>query len=288
MRIVTSIQEMQALMLALRQKPGCRIGLVPTMGCLHEGHLSLVREVARRGCVPVVSVFVNPLQFGPAEDFSRYPRPFEEDCRLCEREGVAYLLAPPPESMYPAGHSVFVEETRLSQGLCGASRPGHFRGVTTVVTQLFQIVQPHLAAFGRKDAQQARIIQHLAACLSIPVEVLICSIVREADGLAMSSRNRYLSPEERRQALCLAEALSRVAALYRAGDRGAAGWIRVMEAGIRARPLASLDYAAVVDFENLRPVEVAGPGTLVALAVRVGKTRLIDNLLVTADGEPAL
>ena len=288
MRVITSIQEMQALMLARRGQGGAPIGLVPTMGCLHEGHLSLVREVVRRGCFPVVSLFVNPLQFGPAEDFSRYPRPFEEDCRLCEQAGVGVVLAPPPEAMYPAGHSVYVDETRLSQGLCGASRPGHFRGVTTVVTKLFQIVQPHVAAFGRKDAQQARIIQHLAACLSIPVDVLICPIVREPDGLALSSRNRYLSPEERRQALCLSEALSLAAALYRGGERRAGEWIRVMEAHIRTCPLASLDYAAVVDFENLQPVETAGPGTLAALAVRVGATRLIDNLLITADGEPAL
>jgi pantoate--beta-alanine ligase len=258
------------------------------MGCLHEGHLSLIREVVRRGCLPVVSLFVNPLQFGPAEDFARYPRPFEADCRMCEAEGVAYILAPPAEAMYPEGHSVFVEETRLSRGLCGASRPGHFRGVTTVVTKLFQIVQPHLAAFGRKDAQQARIIQHMAACLSMPVEVLICPIVREPDGLAMSSRNRYLSPDERRQALCLSEALAGAAGLYRAGERRASVWIRAMEERVGQVPGAVLDYAAVVDFGSLEPVAAAGPGTLAALAVRIGKTRLIDNLLITADGEPAL
>jgi pantoate--beta-alanine ligase len=288
MRVITSIPEMQGLMLAIRRQPGRRIGLVPTMGCLHAGHLSLVRDVAQRGCIPVVSVFVNPLQFGPAEDFSRYPRPFDDDCRLCEREGVDYLFAPPPDAMYPPGHSVFVEETQLSRGLCGASRPGHFRGVTTVVAKLFQIVQPDVAAFGRKDAQQARIIQHMAACLSIPVDVLVCPIVREPDGLAMSSRNRYLSPEERRQALCLVEALRRLGALYQAGDRRSAEWIRIMTECVRSCSMATVDYAAVVDYENLEPVETAGPGTLAALAVRIGKTRLIDNLLITADGEPAL
>lgn len=288
MRIVTSMAEMQSLMLALRAGSGRRIGFVPTMGCLHEGHLSLVREVARRGCIPVASIFVNPLQFGPAEDFDRYPRPFERDCRMCEEAGVEYLLAPEPAEVYPPGHSVFVEETRLSRGLCGAARPGHFRGVTTVVTKLFQVVQPHVAAFGRKDAQQARIIRHLVECLSMPVEVLICPIVREADGLAMSSRNRYLTPDERSQALCLHEALSRAAALYRAGERRASVWTGEMAAIVGRRPLAALEYAAVVDYGTLEPVEQAGPDTLAALAVRVGRTRLIDNLLVTAAGEPVL
>lgn len=288
MRVVQTISEMQEAMLALRRRPDCRIGFVPTMGCLHEGHLSLIREVRRRGCVPVVSIFVNPIQFGPSEDFSKYPRPFEADSDLCRREGAEFLFAPSPEAMYPAGDSVFVEETRLSNGLCGASRPGHFRGVTTVVTKLFQIVQPHLAAFGRKDAQQARIIQHMAACLNIPVEVLVCPIVREADGLALSSRNRYLSPAERAEALCLVQALRDAAALYNGGERTSDRLIAAMEKRIAGGSLARLEYAALVDYGSLQPVKTAGPGTLFALAVRVGTTRLIDNMLITAAGEPAL
>lgn len=288
MRIVRSIQEMQDTMLDLRIRQQCRLGLVPTMGCLHEGHLSLVREVRSRGCLPVASVFVNPIQFGPREDFARYPRPFGEDCRLFEQEGVEYLFAPSPEEMYPPGFSVYVEETSLSSGLCGASRPGHFRGVATVVTKLFQIVQPHVAAFGRKDAQQARIIAHLAACLNMPVEISICPIVRESDGLAMSSRNRYLSAAERVQAVGLVEALRAAAALYRNGETRVPALIRVMEQALRRHPLAIPEYVSVVDYASLQPVETAGPLTLFALAVKLGATRLIDNLLISVDGEPVL
>jgi pantoate--beta-alanine ligase len=288
MRIVRSIPDMQETMLALRARPERRLGLVPTMGCLHEGHLSLVREVRRRGCLPVASLFVNPIQFGPHEDFSRYPRPFEADCRLFEQEGVEYLFAPSPDEMYPAGASVFVEETSLSQGLCGASRPGHFRGVATVVTKLFQITQPHVAAFGRKDAQQARIIAHVTACLNMPVEIAICPIVREPDGLAMSSRNRYLTSGERAQAVGLVEALSEAAVCYRNGETRAAALIRVMEQSLRRHPLVIPEYVSIVDYRSLQPVETAGPQTLFALAGKVGATRLIDNLLISADGEPVL
>lgn len=288
MRIIRSIPEMQNAMLALRARGDCRLGLVPTMGCLHEGHLSLVRAVRDKGCLPVVSLFVNPIQFGPREDFSRYPRPFEQDCRLCEQEGVDTLFAPSPEEMYPAGSSVFVDETRLSAGLCGASRPGHFRGVATVVTKLFQITQPHLAAFGRKDAQQARIIAHLTASLNMPVEIAICPIVREAGGLAMSSRNRYLSPDERAQALGLVSALREAADLYRNGERLAPALIRAMAETLGRHPQVVPEYVAMVDFESLQPVETAGPSTLFALAAKVGATRLIDNLLINGAGEPVL
>lgn len=289
MRMIRSVREMQQAMLALRrEQPDCRIGLVPTMGCLHEGHLSLIREVRRRGCLPVLSLFVNPLQFGPQEDFARYPRTFEEDCRMAEAEAVAILFAPDAESMYPSGSSVFVEETALSRGLCGATRPGHFRGVATVVAKLFQIVQPHAAAFGRKDAQQVRIVEHMTACLNMPVEIVTCPIVRERDGLAMSSRNRFLNPEERVQALCLVEALRDAAALYTHGERRSGEMIRAIQARLRGCSRAVPEYVAAVDYRTLQPVETAGPLTLIALAVRVGSTRLIDNLLITADGVPDL
>lgn len=287
MRLVCSISDMQNIALDLRRQ-GRRIGLVPTMGCLHEGHLSLVREVIRRDCLPVVTLFVNPLQFGPREDFSKYPRPFEADSRLCEREGVAFLFAPEPGAMYPEDHSVFVEETRLSSGLCGASRPGHFRGVTTVVTKLFNITQPSVAIFGRKDVQQARIIEHMAACLNVPVDIVVAPIVREPDGLAMSSRNRYLTPDERAQAVGLVDALREAAALYTQGETRADRLIRRMEERLRLRPLATPDYVSVVDYRSLQPIEEAGPLALMALAVRIGGTRLIDNLLINANGEPDL
>lgn len=279
---------MQELMARHRARGGARIGFVPTMGCLHAGHLSLIREVVQRGLFPVVSIFVNPLQFGPSEDFGRYPRPFDQDRRLCEETGVACLFAPSPDEMYAAGPSVYVDEGDLSLRLCGASRPGHFRGVLTVVAKLFNIVQPHVAVFGRKDAQQARLIEVMVESLNIPVELVVAPIVREADGLAMSSRNRYLSAEERREALCVYAALSEAASLYRAGERAASRAIESMASRIGDSPRASVDYIAVVDYRSLCPVEVVGPGTLYALAVRIGGTRLIDNMLIRPDGEPAL
>jgi len=289
MRVIRSIPEMRAALAEARRDPACRIGLAPTMGCLHEGHASLIRELRRRGCLTVVSLFVNPTQFGPSEDFSRYPRPFDADCRLCDQEGAAFVFAPDAAAMYPPGSdTVFVEETALSRGLCGASRPGHFRGVATVVTKLFQIVQPHVAVFGRKDAQQACVLERVTAGLNMPVEIVVCPIVREPDGLALSSRNRYLTPEERIQARCLVEALREAAARVKRGERQAAGLVAAMEACLRARPLARPDYLAVVDARTLEPVPEAGPSTLVALAVRVGGTRLIDNLWINEAGEPIL
>jgi len=287
-RLVRSVRDMQEAMLALKRHPGVRIGLAPTMGCLHEGHYSLIRELLRRECLPVVSLFVNPAQFGPGEDYSRYPRTFDADCAGCEREGAAFVFAPEAEAMYPPGHSVFVEETTLSRGLCGASRPGHFRGVATVVTKLFQIVRPEVAAFGRKDAQQARIIAHVTAGLNMPVEIAVCPIVREPDGLALSSRNRYLGPAARAQAVCLSEALREAAGMYLNGERNAAALTAAMEARIRARPLAVPEYLAVVEDATLQPVAEAGPFTFIALAVRVDGTRLIDNLWINAAGAPIL
>ena len=288
MRLVRSIRDMQEAMLELKRRSARRIGLAPTMGCLHEGHLSLIRALRDRDCLPVVSLFVNPTQFGPGEDFSRYPRTFDEDCRQCEREGAAFVFAPDAASMYPEGCSVYVEETVLSRGLCGASRPGHFRGVATVVTKLFQIIQPDVAVFGRKDAQQARIIARVGAGLNMPVEIVVCPIVREPDGLALSSRNRYLSPAARAQAVCLVEALRAASDLYLKGERSAAALTGAMEARIRARPLARPEYLAVVEEATLQPVNEAGPSTLIALAVRVDGTRLIDNLWINAAGEPVL
>lgn len=288
MEIIRSVSEMQGRMLALRREGACRIGFVPTMGCLHEGHLSLVREVCRRRHIPVVSIFVNPLQFGPREDLARYPRPFDDDCRLCLAEGVQYLFAPSAETMYPPGNAVFVEETDLSARLCGASRPGHFRGVTTVVAKLFHIVQPHLAVFGRKDAQQARIIQAMVASLNMPIEIVVAPIVREPDGLAMSSRNRYLSPAQRGQALCLVESLREAARLIEAGRRDRESLLGAVRQAIGTRGEAVIDYVELVDWSTLRPVQDAGPDSMLAMAVRIGETRLIDNLVINSAGRPDL
>ncbi len=290
MRIITSPDALQATALDLR-RAGRSIGLVPTMGCLHAGHLSLVglarrapAASARRGRRAVIlSLFVNPTQFGPGEDFERYPRTFARDCGLCERAGVDIVFHPSPESMYPGEPTVVVEETAMSRGLCGASRPGHFRGVLTVVAKLFNLALPDVAVFGQKDAQQLRLIQRLARDLNFPVRVIPAPIVREPDGLAMSSRNRYLSPAERRRALCLVRALQLARRLYRGGERDADRITAAMAEAIGGTPAVQIDYVRVVDDATLRPVRRIKNPILVALAVRVGKTRLIDNLRLPDD-----
>lgn len=279
MDIIRTVEGMRERVSAARRK-GQRIGFVPTMGYLHEGHMSLVRTARERSDVVVVSIFVNPTQFLPGEDLARYPRDFERDRGLCEREGVAVIFAPGPEGMYTAGHSVFVDEQKLAAGLCGASRPGHFRGVLTVVAKLFNIVQPDVAVFGQKDAQQARLIQRMVEDLNFPVEIVIGPIVREPDGLAMSSRNKYLSAGERQDALCLVQSLGLARDLYGRGVRDAAGIREAMAAHIARFPSASVDYIEAVDYDTLTPVNDLRGKVLIALAVRVGKTRLIDNAIL--------
>lgn len=259
---------------------GRLIGLVPTMGALHEGHLSLVRA-AKQQCHPVVvSIFVNPAQFGPNEDLARYPRQLEKDRALLEELRVDYLLAPPAAEVYPHGFCTYVHVEGLSSVLEGRSRPGHFRGVATVVLKLFGIVQPHFAYFGRKDAQQARLIRRMVADLNLDTEVVVCPIVREPDGLAMSSRNAYLKPEERRAATVLSRALRAAEREIAAGERDAARLQALLRETLASEPLASVDYAEVVDAETLEPVMRLRRGCLVVLAVFLGTTRLIDNLLV--------
>lgn len=256
------------------------MGLVPTMGALHDGHLSLVRA-ARTACdVVAVSIFVNPTQFGPNEDLAKYPRSFERDCEMLEGERVTFVFAPSVEEMYPAGAATWVTVEELSSKLDGKSRPGHFRGVTTVVSKLFHIVEPDQAFFGQKDAAQVAIIRRMVRDLQLPVEIVVCPIVREADGLAMSSRNSYLSPEERKRALVLHQSLLRVQAMVDAGERSAA---RIAAAGreeFRTEPTVRLDYFEVVDPETLDPVQDLGRGALVAVAAYVGMTRLIDNIRI--------
>lgn len=279
MQIFTSPQAMQDAALTLRAA-GRRIGVVPTMGFLHEGHASLIRLARARADVVIVTLFVNPTQFGPNEDLSRYPRDFERDRAVCETEGADILFAPEAGSVYAADASVWVDEDRLSRGLCGASRPGHFRGVCTVVAKLFNLTQPHVAVFGEKDAQQLRILRRMVRDLDIPVEIVAGPTVREPDGLAMSSRNAYLSPEERLQATCLRRALDAASSRLAAGERGAAALRAAMADVIAGAPLARADYIEIVDDATLEPVTAIGRPALAALAVFVGRTRLIDNAVL--------
>ena len=265
---------------------GKRVGFVPTMGALHEGHLSLVRAARARTQLVAASIFVNPTQFGPKEDLAKYPRSFERDCELLEREGVELLFAPSVDEMYPrdgiavrSGTQsptwVLVEE--LSSKLDGKSRPGHFRGVTTVVSKLFHIVEPDVAFFGQKDAAQVAVIKRMVRDLNVPVEIAVCPIVREPDGLAMSSRNAYLNPQERQRALVLHRSLMRVKELATAGERNASALANAGRKVFAAEPEVKLDYLEIVNAESLDPVEEVAAGTLVAVAAYVGATRLIDN-----------
>jgi len=279
-KTIRSVAAMRDLCREARRS-GKRIGFVPTMGFLHEGHLSLFRIARRESDLLAVSIFVNPAQFGPAEDLAGYPRDPERDGRLCEQEGVDLLFCPPVEEMYAGDSSVVVDEDPLSRGLCGASRPGHFRGVLTVVAKLLNIVQPDVAVFGQKDAQQARLVQRMVRDLSFPVRIEIGPIVREPDGLAMSSRNAYLSDQQRRRAACLHEALQLASRLYAEGERNAASIVSRMGDLVRAGDLpVRIDYMVAIDWETLEPVDRIEGKTLIALAVQVGPARLIDNILV--------
>ena len=280
MKTVGSVVEMRALCDEAR-RAGKRLGFVPTMGFLHEGHISLLRIAKRETDVLVVSVFVNPTQFGPTEDLATYPSDPERDSRLCREERVDVLFCPPVEEMYADDSSVIVDEGAISRGLCGVSRPGHFSGVLTVVAKLFNIVQPDVAVFGQKDAQQVCVIQRMARDLFFPVRIEIGTTVREPDGLAMSSRNAYLSDEERRRACCIYEALQLAEKLYADGERNTAAIASRMGDLVRAGdPPVRIEYMAVVDWSTLEPVaRIDGP-TLVALAVQVGPARLIDNVIL--------
>lgn len=258
---------------------GRRLGFVPTMGALHEGHLSLVRA-AQAGCdLVAASIFVNPLQFGPMEDLAKYPRTFDRDCALLEEEDVELLFAPSVEEMYPTGAVTGVEVEGLSSRLDGRSRPGHFRGVTTVVAKLFHVVEPDTAYFGQKDAAQVAIIGRMVRDLNFPVEIVSCPIVREADGLAMSSRNSYLDGQQRKQALVLQSALLWVKTLWEAGERSAEKLVEAGRQKLAMEDAVRVDYFEIVDAESLEPAVSATRGTLAAVAAFVGTTRLIDNIL---------
>ncbi len=281
MRVINSVNDMMNTAEKLRME-GKTIGFVPTMGALHEGHLSLVRMARKDNDIVVVSVFVNPTQFGPNEDFEKYPRDFEGDRKKLERENVDIAFYPSAEEMYPEGYRTYVEVEDITTRLCGAFRPGHFKGVTTVVTKLFNIVGPHRAYFGKKDYQQYKVIKRMVADLNMGVEIIPGEIVREADGLAMSSRNQYLSPEERKDALALFKALKLAEELIKKGERNPGVVREKMIELIKSHPhVTKIDYVEIVDPENFLPVVKIEDGTLIALAVWVGSTRLIDNMEVS-------
>jgi pantoate--beta-alanine ligase len=284
MEIIRTISWMKQISREARAKNRV-IGLVPTMGALHPGHFSLI-QAAQTDCSPVVvSIFVNPKQFGPSEDFQKYPRSFEADRAALENLGVDYLFAPTPEEMYPSGFRTVVAVGGLSDKLEGRSRPGHFHGVTTVVLKLFEIVQPGFAYFGRKDAQQARIIRQMSLDLNLDAQIVVRPILRESDGLALSSRNVYLQGDDRRAATGLHRSLEAVRKEIAAGQRDVLRLLAVLRRVLDAEPAIALDYAEIVDAETLEPVVNLRGSCLILLAAKLGKTRLIDNALVEQDGD---
>lgn len=279
MKIIRTVKEMHETTNQFRQA-GKQIGFVPTMGYLHEGHLSLMRAAKKRSDVLIVSIYVNPTQFAPNEDLDQYPRDLEYDQQQLETVGCDVLFLPSNEIMYPPPYHTYVMVEELTQTLCGASRPTHFRGVTTIVTKLFNCVKPHIAVFGQKDAQQAIILKRMVQDLNMDIEMIISPIVRELDGLAMSSRNTYLSENERKDALVLSQALHHAQDQIQHGERNANRLINEMVQMISTKPTTKIDYVSIVDTTHLKPVETIEGEILIAMAVFVGKTRLIDNVMI--------
>jgi pantoate--beta-alanine ligase len=282
MKIIRSIKEMTGFLQKLRIK-GKTIGFVPTLGALHQGHLSLIRQAAAENDIVVVSIFVNPIQFGPKEDYRRYPRNLRLDARLCRREGADVIFFPDAQQMYTGNYKTYVIVQDLSDVLCGKFRPGHFKGVATVVTKLFNIVRPDIAYFGGKDAQQAIIIKKVVEDLNIPVRIKVMPTVREEDGLAMSSRNAYLNKEERRDAAVLYQALILAKNLIKQGSVDSSGIIRKMRRLINKKKSACIQYISVVKHKDLEPLDKIRGKVLIALSVWIGKTRLIDNIIVKSN-----
>jgi len=279
MKHIESVAEMKAVCREITRR-GRTLGFVPTMGALHEGHASLVRASKAQCQATAVSIFVNPLQFGPTEDLDKYPRTMERDSKLLQELGVDVLYAPTVSEMYPPGATTYVEVSGISDRLDGASRPGHFRGVATVVAKLFEIVRPDRAFFGQKDAAQVAVLRRMVRDLDVDLQLVVCPIVREKDGLAMSSRNAYLNPDERKQALVLNRSLMRVQHVANGGELDAAKLIATGKSVIAEEPAARLDYFAIVDPDTLEAVSDVSRGALVAVAAYVGATRLIDNVLL--------
>ncbi len=280
MKIFTTIEDVREEIKQLKSG-GQSIGFVPTMGFLHEGHLSLIRESVRKTQATAVSIFVNPTQFGPQEDFKEYPRDLEHDSGLLEKEGVDVLFVPAQEEMYPEDFRTYVEVHSLQDKLCGRSRPGHFRGVCTVVMKLFHIIAPDTAYFGQKDAQQAIIIKRMVRDLDLNIDIEVLPIVREEDGLALSSRNSYLNKEERKAAGCLFKSLQRAERMIGEGEKDPHRIIQEIKRIIQSEPLARIDYAEIVDLDYLDPLDKIEGDILIALAVFIGKVRLIDNTIVS-------
>jgi pantoate--beta-alanine ligase len=278
MQVLSTVREMRAACRAARQAGS--LGLVPTMGALHVGHVSLVRAAHAQCDRVAASIFVNPTQFGPNEDFAKYPRTFEQDCALLDAEGVALLFAPGPEEMYPPGATTFVDVEGIGDRLDGASRPGHFRGVATIVAKLFHTVAPDKAFFGQKDAAQVAVLRRMVRDLNFDLELVVCPIVREPDGLALSSRNRYLSARQRAQALVLSRALNAISATYYAGQKQIGALLDAGLSIMAIEPEVRIDYLDIVDPDTLLPLTAAAPGALVAIAAQVGSTRLIDNTIL--------
>lgn len=279
-QIASTVAEVQNQVRQWKQD-GLTVALVPTMGYLHEGHGSLIAQAAKENDRVVVSIFVNPMQFGPAEDLATYPRDLVRDQQVCAQYGAHLIFHPTVEEMYTPGFSSYVDVSGLTEGLCGSSRPGHFRGVCTVVNKLLHIVAPHKAYFGQKDAQQLAVIRRMVRDLNMDPDIVGCPIVREPDGLAKSSRNTYLSAQERVAALCLSQALDLGRNMAAHGERDAAVIIEAVGARIRQEPLAKIDYVHIVDLDTLKPVQQIDRPVLCALAVFIGKTRLIDNFIFT-------
>ncbi|OQZ03912.1 MAG: pantoate--beta-alanine ligase [Candidatus Brocadia sp. UTAMX1] len=287
MQVITTIQALKQYIRVLKERRST-IGLVPTMGALHEGHLSLVRQAKKENDAVVVSIFVNPLQFGKNEDFARYPRTFDNDCNILSQEGVNIVFNPGAAEMYPDGFCTAVIPESLEDKLCGKSRPGHFRGVAVVVLKLFNLIQPDVAYFGQKDFQQTAVIRRIVSDLNAGVTIKVLPTIRDQNGLALSSRNAYLSETERNDALCLYQALIRVQSLVKTGIVNTEEMIREMEKIISQSKSATIDYISVVNPETLESVQKAQSGDVVVLAVRIGKTRLIDNVILTIYEQPIL
>ena len=279
MQTINSIKEMQTFS-NREMGEGKTIALVPTMGLFHPGHLSLMEEGRRRGDFLVVSIFVNPTQFGAGEDYKDYPRNMERDQKLAEETGVDVIFAPPVDEMYPSDYQTCVNVEEVTKNLCGISRPAHFRGVTTVVCKLFSIVKPHLAIFGEKDFQQLVAIRQMVSDLNIDVKIVGMPIYREEDGLALSSRNKYLTPDERKAALCLFRSLMRAKELFRQGERKTEEILSEVMSIIEAEQLAEIDYVKICDVKTLKDIEQINQETVLALAVKIGNTRLIDNIVL--------
>ncbi len=279
MKVIDNIQRM-AMLSKILKKDSKTIGFIPTMGYLHDGHLNLIKTAKQHTDVAVLSIFVNPKQFSPSEDLDKYPRDLKRDEEMARLAGADVLFNPSIADMYPEGYATYVDVERLTNTLCGQARPGHFKGVATVVTKLFGIVKPDIAYFGQKDAQQSIIIKKMAQDLNMDIEIKVLPTVREKDGLAMSSRNIYLSEKERKDASCLSQALAKAETAVKSGERDTSEIIKMMEIIIKDRPTAKIDYIEAVDAKTLSPVVTIAGETLIALAVFIGKTRLIDNAIL--------